>query len=138
MKKKSKMKVDDVGKESKSRLQSAVSVNPTSRQAFFEKNTPRNVDDPTSWVNEHIDKQQIQSALELEYQLKFGDDKTRKELALEFLGFRGITKKQDTNGQVVPAIQVIMSGAAPWTQVSIESGKKPELVEGEVVETKTK
>lgn len=106
------------------------------RESYFNETPgPSPTEDPVAWAEKFIEGQIAQSAKELAYQLKFGDDKTRKEIALDFLSFKGITKKGDNNGQVVPAIQVIMSGAAPWTQLTVQN-KPASLIEGEVVKTK--
>ena len=116
-------------KKPKSKLKSAVETNRYRGLAPI----PTDIEDNVEYAQKRLEKQIPQAALELEWQLKFGDDKTRKEVALDILSFKGITKKSDGANQVVPAIQLIMNGQAPWTQVTIDSKPKNELVEGELV-----
>ena len=89
-------------------------------------------DNPVEWASSHLEKQIPQSAKELEWALKFGDARTRREIAIELLGMKGISKKGEGNTQVVPAIQLIMNGNLPWTQALPTATKTPELIEGEV------
>ena len=132
---KNKMKVDDVAKtkkrvNQKSRLVSA--TEPNHLKAL--KPIPKEAnEDPVKWASSHLENQIPQAAKELEWALKFGDDKTRREIALEILSFKGIAKKSDSNQQVVPAIQLIMSSPAPWSQVTINTKDPNQLVEGTVV-----
>lgn len=129
------------GKGKKSGLRSATTPNftPNSARAIWEKENPlpEDIVDPVAYAEKYLEKQIPQAARELNYQLKFGDDKTRKEIALEILSFKGITKKSDASAQVVPAVQLIMNGAAPFTQVTLTT-KEPskELVEGTIVNPK--
>lgn len=97
---------------------------------------PEAYDNPVEWADKHLEKQIPQAAKEVEYALKFGDAKTRREIAKDILSFKGIAKKGDGATQVVPAIQLIMNGSLPWS-AKIESGPTtPALIEGEVIKEK--
>lgn len=136
---KAKLKVDDVGvikkkkRKSTNRMQSAEHANPSHLSVLDP--IPSDITDPVEWASEHLKKQIPQAAKELEWALKFGDAKTRRETALELLAFKGISKKTENNGQVVPAINLIMNGnTLPWAQPELPKVTAPELVEGEIVE----
>lgn len=91
---------------------------------------------PVNWADKHMESLVPQSAKEIEYGLKFGDAKTRLNLALEIMAMKGISSKGPQVGQVVPAIQLIMPAGTtlPWEQAKLgASPKVPELIEGEVV-----
>lgn len=89
--------------------------------------------DPVGYAERHMESLIPHAAKELEWQLKFGDAKTRKEISLEMLAFKGISNRGPNTGQVVPAIQLIMNGAIPWSQSLPPSNNPPTLVEGEVI-----
>lgn len=94
---------------------------------------------PVTWADKHIESLVPQSAKEIEYGLKFGDAKTRLNLALEIMAMKGISSKGPQVGQVVPAIQLIMPAGTtlPWEQAKLGATPKvPELIEGEVVAPK--
>ena len=96
------------------------------------------IEDPVRWAADHIEKQIPLAAKELEWQLKFGDIKTRREIAIEFLGTKGISSRGSNNTQIVPAIQLILNGATlPWSQPQLEQPKLP-VVDGQVVNKETK
>ena len=98
---------------------------------------PEARDNPVEWASQFAESMIPHSVKELEWQLKFGDSKSRKEVALEFLAFKGISNRGPNTGQVVPAIQLVINGALPWSQaqsVGLPSGPTKELVEGQVME----
>lgn len=117
----------------KSRLKSSTHLNalaPIPESAY---------DNPVEWATKHLEKQIPLSAKELEWQLKFGSAKVRKEIAIEMLAFKGISNRGPNTGQVIPAIQLIMTGAAPWSQQgennkTLPTSNRDQLVEGELVE----
>ncbi len=94
---------------------------------------PKDIVDPVEWASKHLESLIPQSAKELEWVLKFGDAKSRKEVALELLSFKGIAKKNENTNQVVPAIQLIMNSPLPWSQVTVATEKPKELVEGTII-----
>ena len=91
-------------------------------------------DNPVEWSANHLEKQLPTAAKELEWQLKFGDARSRKEVAIEMLAYKGISSKGINTGIVVPAIQLIMNGPLPWTQV-VEGTVVTELPAGEEDDT---
>ncbi len=90
---------------------------------------------PVEWATSHLEKQIPLAAKELEWQLKFGDMRTRREIALETLAFKGISSKGTNNATIVPTIQLIMNAPLPWSQAtSLGAGNNNNShIEGEVV-----
>lgn len=122
-----------------SRMKSPDNVNTTpTRQEYGEKNPipDEAMTNPTVWAEKRLESQIPTAALEVEYQLKFGDDKTRRELALEVMAMKGLSSKGPQTGTVVPAIQLIMNGPLPWNQPTLTTGTLPVTVEGTVVTAK--
>jgi hypothetical protein len=149
---KKKLEVDDIDVDSIPRdkigRRNPKRPNQTNRMASAEKvgthlnaleKIPQEaMDNPVEWASKHLEKQIPLAAKELEWQLKFGDAKTRREIALETLAFKGISNRGPNTGQVVPAIQLIMSGPLPWTQVALPANQSPKLVEGLIIEKEVK
>lgn len=145
---KTKLKVDDVSTSTKkprkprsdagkNRMQSADRVNPKTpkeemadRFSSLEPIPEEAKRDPVEWASKYGESLIPHSMKELEWQLKFGDAKSRKEIALEMLAFKGISNRGPNVGQVVPAIQLIVNttnGLLPFQSEEVK--KLPETID---------
>lgn len=89
---------------------------------------------PVNWATDHLETLIPQAAKEYEYALKFGDSKTRLEIAGKIMAMKGLSDRGPQVSQVVPAIQLIVNqGPLPFQSVdqpkslpvTIDSTAKP-------------
>lgn len=88
---------------------------------------------PINWATEHTKSLVPEAAKNVEYAIKFGDDKTRLALSLEVMAMHGLSSKGPQQNSVVPAIQLILpQGGIPWNAPEPKQ-IAPSTVDGEVV-----
>jgi hypothetical protein len=69
---------------------------------------PSDIKDPIKWADDHIQTLAPQAAKELEWQLKFGSDQARREVARELLAMKGISSKREAGASVPAVINLTM------------------------------
>jgi hypothetical protein len=106
-------------------------------RAFFK--VPENMDAGAAeqFVEQRSASLAPDALVELERQLKLGDDSQRREAARDILDMRGMRKRDAMQGTSQPLIQIMMSPGQqpPWVQ-RVEAPQIPKTIVSTVVDTK--
>lgn len=101
-------------KNRKSKLKKAEEVNRREELAPIPAEAYK---DPIGWADKHVETLVPQSVKEVEYALKFGDNRTRLQIGLEILAMKGISSKTNAPPPVPPAVNLtINTGLLPFQQ----------------------
>lgn len=110
------MSIKDVAKakakKPKSQLKKAEEVNRRDELAPIPDEAHK---DPVKWAEAHVTTLVPQATKEVEYALKFGDNKTRLQIGLEILAMKGISSKVQQPPNSVPAINLTIT-SLPFQQ----------------------